>query len=308
MSSSIVFPSSFDSKNLAISAIRTLQSGAKQAYVNYGGQRLMMQSAINMIVPFGVNIADKFGPPEYSVELSFRGAEQRPEIKEFMDVMKQIDEKMIDEGVKNCKAWFKDDMPREVMKKLYTPSVKYSKDKEGNVLDYPPNLKLKLRKVNNEFETKFYDVNGNPYKGVPVEDMLVKGTQITSIIECAGVWFAGGKYGLTWRAKQIAIHKLPEKVADFAFKGLGGVAGGAGKHVAPAPVEDEDESEAEDNQIDDEEVFSKPAPKSSVVAAVMPKAAPAPEPVDDEEGDDVEPVPAPKKTIIKKKVIGAPKK
>jgi hypothetical protein len=307
MSSSIVFPSSFESKNIAISAIRTLQSGAKQAYLNYGGQRLLMQTAINMTIPFGVNIADKFGPPEYSVELSFRGAEQRPEIKEFMEVMKQIDEKMIDEGVKNCKAWFKDDMPREVMKKLYTPSVKYSKDKEGNVLDYPPNLKLKLRKVNNEFETKFYDVNGNPYKGVPVEDMLVKGTQITSIIECAGVWFAGGKYGLTWRAKQIAIHKLPEKVADFAFKGLGAVAGGAGK-AAPPPTEDDDESEAEDNQIDDEEVFSKPDPKSSVVAAMMPKAAPTPAPVDDEEGDDVEPVPAPKKTIIKKKVIAAPTK
>jgi hypothetical protein len=35
------------------------------------------------------------------------------------------------------------------------------------------------------------------------------------------------------------------------------------------------------------------------VAAVMPKPAA----VDDEEGDDVEPVPAPKKTIVKKKVV-----
>jgi hypothetical protein len=35
----------------------------------------------------------------------------------------------------------------------------------------------------------------------------------------------------------------------------------------------------------------------------MPKASPAPVTVDDEEGDDVEPVPAPKKTIVKKKVV-----
>jgi hypothetical protein len=297
MSSSVVYPSSFNSKNITISAPRQLQSGAKQAYLNYGGERLVMQTAVAMSVPFGLNVADKFGPAEYSVELSFRQSEQRPEIKEFMDVIAQIDEQMLVEGVKNSKTWFKGDLGRDVVKAFYTPSLKYSKDKEGNVLNYPPNLKLKLRKINNDFETKFYDINGNPYKGIPVEDLLVKGVQVTAIIECAGVWFAGSKFGLTWRAKQIAIHKLPEKIADFAFKGLGSV---------KPPVEDvEDEEAADENEVDDEAAFRAPA-KASVVAAVMPQAkapAPAPAPVDDEEGDDVEPVPAPKKTVVKKKVV-----
>jgi hypothetical protein len=251
-----------------------------------------------MSVPFGLNVADKYGPAEYSVELSFRGNEQRPEIKEFMNVISQIDDHLVNEGVKNSIAWFRDDMPKEVVKKFYTPSLKYSKDKEtGKQLDYPPNLKLKLRRVNNDFETKFYDINGNPYKGIPVEDLLVKGVQVTAIIECAGVWFAGSKFGLTWRAKQIAIHKLPEKIADFAFKGLGSV---------KPPVEDvEDEEQEQNSEVDDDAAFRAP-PKASVVAAVMPKAAaptPAPAPVEDEEGDDVEPVPAPKKTIVKKTVV-----
>jgi hypothetical protein len=249
-----------------------------------------------MSLPFGLNVADKFGPPEYSVELSFRGHEQRPEIKEFMDVIAQIDETLLAEGVKNSKSWFKGDLGRDVVKAFYTPSLKYSKDKEGNVLSYPPNLKLKLRKVNNDFESKFYDINGNPYKGIPVEDLLVKGVQVTAIIECAGVWFAGSKFGLTWRAKQIAIHKLPEKIADFAFKGLG---------KAPAPVEDVDDDE--DAEVDDDVAFRAPVQqKASVVAAMMPKAEPVadiPTTVDDEDGDDVEPVPAPKKTIIKKKIV-----
>jgi hypothetical protein len=299
MSSSVVYPSSFNSKNITISAPKQLPSGAKQAYLNYGGERLVMQTAVAMSVPFGLNVADKFGPAEYSVELSFRGNEQRPEIKEFMDVIAQIDEQMLSEGVKNSKSWFKGDLGRDVVKAFYTPSLKYSKDKEGNVLNYPPNIKLKLRKINNDFEAKFYDINGNPYKGIPVEDLLVKGVQVTAIIECAGVWFAGSKFGLTWRAKQIAIHKLPEKIADFAFKGLGS---------AKAAVEDVEDDEAEEaaDEVDDDAAFRAPPQaqqKASVVAAVMPQAkAPAP-PVDDEEGDDVEPVPAPKKTIVKKKVI-----
>ncbi len=265
-----------------------------------------MQTAVAMTVPFGLNVADKFGPPEYSVELSFRQHEQRPEIKEFMDVIAQIDEQMLAEGVKNSKSWFKGDLGRDVVKAFYTPSLKYSKDKEGNVLNYPPNLKLKLRKVNNDFETKFYDINGSPYKGIPVEDLLVKGVQVTAIIECAGVWFAGSKFGLTWRAKQIAIHKLPEKIADFAFKGLGS--------AKPAQVEDvEDEDDAQ-SEVDDEAAFRTQKP--SVVAAMMPKAtppapaapptqqvAPVEDAVDDEDGDDVEPVPAPKKTVVKKKIV-----
>ena len=294
--SSIVYPSNFNTKNIAISAPRTLQSGAKQAYVNYGGEKLIMQSAIAMTVPFGVNIADKFGPPEYSVELSFRGQDQRPEIKEFLDVMKSMDEAMIQEGVKNSVAWFKSKLSEDVIRAFYTPSVKYSKDKEGNVLSYPPNLKLKLRKVNNDFETKFYDLNGNPYKGVAVEDLLVKGVQVTAIMECGGVWFAGSKFGLTWRAKQVAIHKLPERITDFAFKGLSSAAAAAA--TAQDAEDEEEDAEEADNTIDDDAAFKTSKP--SAVASVLPEP-------EEEEGDDVEPVPAPKKTIIKKKVIAAKK-
>jgi len=309
MSSSVVYPSTFSSKNITISAPRTLQSGAKQAYLNYGGERLVMQTAVAMSVPFGINVADKFGPPEYSVEVSFRGNEQRPEIKEFQDVMNQIDEVMLNEGVKNSKAWFKGDLGRDVIKAFYTPSVKYSKDKDGNVLSYPPNLKLKLRKVNNDFETKFYDLNGTPYKGIPVEDLLVKGVQVTAIIECAGVWFAGSKFGLTWRAKQIAIHKLPEKIGEFAFKGLGSSAARA----AVAAVEDQEDEEAGHSEVEDDAAFQAPVAKPSVVSAMMPQAKTATPAaggagasaasVDEEEGDDVEPVPAPKKPIVKQKIV-----
>lgn len=306
--SNVVYPSTFDSKRITISALRSLQSGAKSAYLNYGGERLVMQSAVSMSVPFGLNCADKFGPPTYSVELSFRGHEQRPEIKQFMDTMNALDEFMIGEGVKNSKTWFKADLSRDVVKAFYTPLVKYSKDKDGNVLSYPPNIKLKLPKNNGEFEAKFYDVNGTPYKGVPVEDLLVKGVQVTAIMECTGVWFAGSKYGLTWKAKQIAIHKLPERISDFAFKGLGS-----------APQANDDDEDEDDDKLDD--AAFKPVSKPSVLAAVMPTASkPAAAPVqqqqqeqqedelDDEDADDMEPIPAPKKPIIKKKVIAPVKK
>ena len=300
---SIVYTSSFNTKNINITVPRALQSGAKQAYLNYSGERLIMQSAVAMTTTFGLNCADKFGPPEYSVDLSFRGHDQRVDLKEFMDTLAQLDEFMINEGVKNSKLWFKAELSRDVVKAFYTPTLKYSKDKDGNLLSYPPNIKLKLRRTNDQFDTKFYDVNGTPYKDVPVEDMLVKHSQLTAIMECGGVWFAGSKFGLSWRAKQIAVHKLPEKMGEFAFKGLSSV-----------PVEQK-EIEAE---VDDDAVFAAPtvsvsaasavsavpAP-ASVVAALMPQA-PTPVVEDEEDGEDMEPVPPPK-PVMKKKVVVAKK-
>jgi hypothetical protein len=122
--SNVIFPSSFQSKAITLSAPRTLQSGAKQAYLNYNGERLVMQTAVSMTSPFGLNtFANQQGQNEYSVDLSFRGHEQRPEVKEFMRVLEQMDELMINEGVKNSKAWFKADLNREVIKAFYTPSL-----------------------------------------------------------------------------------------------------------------------------------------------------------------------------------------
>ena len=305
--SSVVFPSTFSTKSITLSAPKTLQSGAKQAYLNYGGERLVMQTAVAMSTPFGLNSFQSQNGVEYSLDLSFRGQDNRPELQEFKRVLEQMDALMIEEGVKNSKTWFKADLNKEVIKAFYTPSLKYSKDKEGNVLSYPPNIKVKLPKRNGEFDTKFYDLNGTPYKGVPIEDLLVKGIQVTAIIECGGVWFAGSKFGLTWRAKQIAIHKLPEKMGDFAFKGLGSAT------VAPQEEEDGDEK---DEEVDDDAAFQQPAQashaasKPSAVASVMPQASHASQAQEEEveDGDDVEPMPAPKKTIIKKKVVVAAKK
>ena len=301
--SSVVFPSTFSTKSITLSAPKTLQSGAKQAYLNHGGERLVLQTAVAMSTPFGLNSFQSQNGVEYSLDLSFRGQDNRPELQEFKRVLEQMDALMIEEGVKNSKTWFKADLNKEVIKAFYTPSLKYSKDKEGNVLSYPPNIKVKLPKRNGEFDTKFYDLNGTPYKGVPIEDLLVKGIQVTAIIECGGVWFAGSKFGLTWRAKQIAIHKLPEKMGDFAFKGLGSAT------VAPQ----EDDGDEKEEEVDDDAVFQQPqasqasVSKPSAVASVMPQAQPQEED-EVEDGDDVEPMPAPKKTIIKKKVVVAAKK
>ena len=278
--SAIVYPSQFNTKNITIAAPKLLPSNAKQAYVSYNDNKLVMQTAVEMIVPFGLNCYDKGATPEYSVNLSFRG-QDRPEVKEFLKALERLDEFMIDEGVKNSMAWFKMPPNRDIIAAFYTPCVKYSIDDKGNRKDYPPNFKVKLPKRDGNWDTKFYDIKGNPYRNMAVEDLIVKNTSVTAIIECGGVWFAGSKFGLTWRAKQIAIHALQEKMGDFAFKGL--------ESAQAAVVASAQQVAQDDDMVDDEEVFHAPKPVAQTV--------------DDEEADDVEPIPPPTKTVIKKKIV-----
>ena len=324
MASNVVYVSDFTTSKISISAPKVLESGAKQAYLNYDSGRLTLQTATNLSVPFGLSVYDKSGPAEYSVELSFRGYDTNGETKQFFDAMTSLDAYMIEQGVKNCKQWFKSDLSQQVVKAFYTPSVRFSKDKDGNPQPYPPTIKLKLRKPGGEFEAKFFDVKGNAYKGVPVEDLLVKGVQVTALMECAGVWFAGSKFGLTWRAKQIVIHRLPERVPEFSAFRLGAAASEPVAVAAPvsrsrvtAPLPSEADDEEENNLVDDDEALasaSAPAPAlgraQSVVAAVLPVAvAQAPAPVEEhEDGEEVEPVPVPKKPVLKKKPVVAAKK
>ncbi len=318
MSSTVVQSTEFNTSNISFSQVKVLPSNAKQAYLNYDGHSLTMQTA-SMAVPYGMNIFDKAGPAKYSVDLSFRGYEDgsNKKVKAFYDAMTALDEYMIDAGVKNSQQWFKSKLSRDIVQAFYTPIVRVAKDANGNPKPYPPTLKISLKKRNgtDTFDVQAYDDQKRPYEGVPLEDLLVKGAQITALIQCTGVWFAGSKYGLSWKAVQVRVDRLPESIRGFAFaEDDDDVPAKPVARRAPAPAPApavEDEEDAGEEQVDDEEVFSAPAPapvvaKKSVLAAVT--AAPAPAPAVaktmDDEGEDVEPVAVPKKAVVtKKKVI-----
>lgn len=320
--SNVVLPTTFDVSRVTVTAPKVNEkTGAKAAYLNYSGEKLIMQTAREMVLPFGLSIYDKNGTPEYSVEMSFRGADSRDDLRTYQNTLQVLDEHMISLGVKNSRQWFKSELNEQVIRAFYTPTLKLSKDKEGNPLPYPPTTKAKLRKINGDFEAKFYDESGVPYRGLSLEEMLVKGATVTGLLECTGVWFAGSKFGLTWKVKQMIIHHLPERIKDFAFVGFAGDTSNTSaplRRSAPAVTAssanhvDDDETLLEEEVVDTENVA--PVSKPSVLAAVMPPTVPnnlvtVHHTVDDEAGEDVEPVPVPtRKPIIKKKVIAVPKK
>lgn len=324
MSSNVVLSTNFNTQKLAFSPLRVLDSGGKQAYINYDGGMFVFQTP-SCSLPYGMSAFDKAGPVKYSVELSLRGYEDSgSKMKQFYDALSRLDEYMIDQGVKNCRQWFKADLTRDVIKAFYTPMVRLAKDKDGNPKPYPPTIKLSLRQKRDsqDFDVQCFDDKRQRYAGIPLEELLVKGASVTCLIQCTGVWFAGSKYGLSWKLTQALVNSLPQSARNFTFVDEGELQGSTKAHSAPVAVhedeEEEEESEEEEEEEDDDESLQAPvvpaAPvKKSVVAAVMPKAAPVQQPSTlDDAADDVDPVPVPKKTVttapvLKKKIVAKAK-
>ena len=286
--SAVVRPKEFKTEKLTISPIKTSEIGSKSAYVNYDGGKLILQTAAEMTIPYGLNVfkeGHKADNPDYSIDVSFKGHDAPGEIKTYHDALVEFDNYILAEAYKNRVAWFKNaNMTKEVIQAFYTPTIKVERDKEGNLKPYPPTQKIKLRKISGDFEVKIYDGAGKRLTE-PVDELLVKQSAVTVIIECGGLWFAGGKFGVTWRAKQIMINKSPERLSDFAFVGVTG--GGAGSSVD-----------------DDNENAMFAAMTSTPAPAPAPQAATAFNDVEvPEEDEEAEEVPAIKKPIAKKKVV-----
>jgi hypothetical protein len=312
MSNAIITATNFSTSKVTATNPRVLDSGAKQSYVNYDGGKFILQTPQNMTLPYGLGVNDKskFGGTgvDYSIDLSLKGYDDPTSpVHGYYQMLTALDEHIISLAHKNSKAWFGKERSIDSIRDNYKSSVKFALDKEGNPKPYPPTHKLKLRKLNGEFETKFYNPKGKPYRDTPVEDLLPKNAQVTVLAKVAGLWFSAAGFGLTWRAEQIVVHKLPERMKDFAFVG-----------IETAAVEDEEETVGSRSsggaggpaQVDDDEVFAKPSAIAAVMpAAPAPVAAAEPEPESDHEAEDHEPIPAPapvkKVTKVVKKVVKA---
>jgi hypothetical protein len=311
MTSHALFPTEIDAAKIEFGNVKLLPSGGKAVNLSYQSRDLMVEVP-SLSIPYGVNIYDKEGPDKlkYSIDLSLRGADENPKVRELQDFLEAFDERMIDAGVENGAKWFKMANPsREVIKAFYTPLVKISRDPQGNPKPYPPTFKLSLRqkaaKKNKDgmviakpdgFDADVYDNTTGEMTAVTllpsnVEQTFPKRSQLTTIIQCTGVWFAGSKFGTTWKLRQARIDSQPEQIRGPAFRTEAPDIRAFVSKSLPAVAQPEEEVEDEGGEDVMAAVLppAKPAPSKP---AAKPAAAPAP-PAFEEDEAVMEAVPAP---------------
>jgi hypothetical protein len=249
---SIVLPSSLNVSNISYSAPRTLDNGGRVVYMNLNRSPIVIQTP-EMVAPYGVSNwnDDGKGPDKYTLDLSFKGKEVRDKLNEFFEKMVALDKKLVHDGVDNSMTWLKKKIASaDVVEALYTPIVKYAKDKTtGEITDkYPPSMKLKLPYVNGVFQCEVYDTKR---KQVNLKELIdnntLKGAKVTAIIQCQGLWVAGGKYGCSWKVLQMRVSP-PQTIKGYAFKEI------EDDKVEDSDIEDDNVQPARvANNADDEE-------------------------------------------------------
>ena len=216
-------------KNINANAItfavpRTLDNGAKLVYVNYNQGRFSVQTPwMSMPWKMGAYLDGEY--PKYSLDLSFKGMDENPDLKGFHDKLKEVEQKIIDGGLENSVAWFKKNIKsREGVEEKFNPVIKESRDKDSGEPDgkWPPSMKVKVPRRDGVWEFKVSNKDGTKYnindseKPDNCEDIFVKNAKVRGIIQCVGLWVASGNYMCQWKLTKAEVD-VPETFSNDDF-------------------------------------------------------------------------------------------
>jgi hypothetical protein len=167
-----------------------------------------------LMLTWGVNTFtdDKTGQNTYDMSLQFPTSEYaNADTSAFLNNMMALEQRIKADAITNSKEWFgKTKMSSDVIDALWTPMLKYPKDKESGEFDMtrPPTLRVKMPVWQGEWKCELYDTDRSqifPDTSMPDRtplDIISKGANIATVIQCGGIWFANGKFGITWKLFQ----------------------------------------------------------------------------------------------------------
>lgn len=160
---------------------------------------------------------------DLSLQFPLAGSDyDTPEEQEFLEKMKALEQLCKDYVQTNCRELLnKPKLTDEGLDLIWTPMIRYPKDKQTMEPDHSkaPTLKIKIPFWDGKWgdNLEIYDLQSRLL--YPSEDHNVtpatlipegSATKLAVSIQCAGIWFAAGKCGVTWRLHQAVIKPKPK--------------------------------------------------------------------------------------------------
>lgn len=207
----------FNPENVYYAKPRTNTSGGKNVSILDSSIKKQLVLSTPLMLTWGANIwtAEDTGKKSYDLSLQFPrdSDENYDKCKRFLDSLKKFEEKILKDALVNSKEWFgKKYELAPIVEALYTPMLRYPKDERGEI-DHSraPSLRVKIPYWDGKFSFELYDQTGHMLYPTVDDDspspttLIVKGQKIATIIKCGGIWFAGGKFGVTWKLVQAVL-------------------------------------------------------------------------------------------------------
>tara|TARA_Y100000389_G_scaffold59393_1_gene55447 strand:- start:5797 stop:6720 length:924 start_codon:yes stop_codon:yes gene_type:complete len=250
-----------------------LNNGRKSVGILNKDNMKQLYLSTPLMLSWGVNeyVDDKSGVKTYDMALQFPKEEyNNPACVEFLKNMQAFEEKIKRDAIINSKDWLgKTKLESAVVDALWSPMLKYPKDKETNEPDYsrPPTLKVKIPYWEGEYKgVEVYDQEKNilfpseESNDVDIQSLITKASNVATLIYCGGIWVANGKFGVTWKLFQAIVKPRISLSGKCQIELTGD-----DKNKLEKQVDDEDKDEKDDkssetkpettavNDTDDEE-------------------------------------------------------
>jgi len=283
-------PSEVDVSKIEFAEVRVNpKTKARSVNMFYNNSRLTVQFPLMGIAFNGVSKWENKDTKgnllgyRYEMNLSFKGREENPRLEALHDLFEKLQEKFKKDGFENRLTWFQDNFDDEpkFVAKIFHPLINVSKDKETRKPDnkWPSTIKVKLPfdDATEKFTFEAHDMQKKELNFNEVWDQM-KGGRAMPVMQLTSLWFAGGKFGATWRLVMSKFQLLTRNT--FAYRDdeddklVGGVESddedddipqaliNKSPKISPAPVvntqiEDSDEEEDDDEAVEEEEDSDK---------------------------------------------------
>ncbi len=293
MADTILNASNFDISIVSYGAKKVNDRGGSSMNIMNKSIRSGLRLSTPMMLTWGAS--DYVDPDtgvsdgKYSMALQFPEEEYTtPECEAFLENMIAFEQKIKSDALTKSKDWFgKDHKNPDVIDALYSPMLKYPYIKGTKECDYSrkPTLKLKIPCWKDVFNVEVYDEEGqalfpDPKRVISSPMEFLVRSNVMCIIQCGGVWFANGKFGVTWKLMQAVIQKPRETIQGKCMINLN--ASDKAKFAAqPVAAEEEDVADNVGMEImpdsEDEEDADVPVEEAAVPDEVVAAAAPVKE-------------------------------
>jgi hypothetical protein len=241
---SVIKATSLDLSKITFSDVKVDNHGRKMVYVNYNGGKIMVQTP-RMYVPNGIKRWRKKDAVDnkddsFEMEMSFGGKDKLDknslEIAEFHSKLEQFDTLVKTNIMAHSKEWLgKSKISMDSIEEaFYAPSVRVPTDKDGNILEYPSRVRVKLDRErdgesdnftgrflsNKRFKTPvlMFDESKNliEMNETNFESVAPKGSQVTAVLELVYLSITT-KVSAKWKLVQARVARNEQSIVGYAM-------------------------------------------------------------------------------------------
>lgn len=220
----IIDGTTFEASKIRYTAPKVNQSGGKSVGILSTVTNTALKIQTPSMLTWG--LSDYDGNEKFEVSLQFPTEEyDSDDLRAFRQNMVDFENKIKADALTNSKLWFgKQHSSPEVLEALWTPVLKYTKDKSTGEPDKTksPTLRVKVPYYEQKWKVEVYDEKcerlfPNDTEETPV-DLIKKGMRIVTLMQCGGLWFVSGKFGVTWKLVQAVVPRENESKAGCLIR------------------------------------------------------------------------------------------